>query len=136
MRKFPELEDLLCFGCSAREAMYKDTEKKELYICKEYADKIWSASLDGKSERFDGCGLLAGETEEENHFFDKDEERLGYIIPSEVFKDFDEFINTLRIPYYEHYKIVVANKNERECFNNNEFLKPLISLLLILILII
>ena len=45
--------------------------------------------MNGPSTRFDGCGLLA----DDNNFSDNDANGFGYIIPSKVFNNFDQFIN-------------------------------------------
>ena len=107
LRIFPELEDLLCFGCSQNERIYRNEEDKTIKICKNFAKKIWKVTsdeeLDQPSQRFDGCGLLASE----NNFENITEENFGYIIPSKVFNNFNDFINTLQIPYYEDYEIQV-----------------------------
>ena len=74
MRLFPELEDLLCYGCHAKESEYRSEDDKQIRICKSFAQKIWKADLDETSTRFDGCGLLAAE----NNFDDLDDD-MGYI---------------------------------------------------------
>ena len=117
MRLFPELEDLLCYGCHAKESEYRSEDDKQIRICKSFAQKIWKADLDETSTRFDGCGLLAAE----NNFDDLDDD-MGYIIPSKVFTSFEEFINKLKIPYYEGYEIVVVDDSDN-CFNKNNFIK-------------
>ena len=78
MRLFPELEDLLCFGCHESEFNYRSNN--QVRICKSFASKIWKADLNGPSTRFDGCGLLA----DDNNFSDYDANGFGYIIPSKV----------------------------------------------------
>jgi len=51
---------------------------------------------------------------------------LKYIIPSKVFTDFEDFINTLKIPYYDDdddsYTIRVVDDGDN-CFNNNNDIK-------------
>ena len=47
---------------------------------------------------------------------------LKYIIPSKVFNNFDEFINTLKIPYYDADNIIVVDDGDN-CFNNNNAIK-------------
>ena len=82
--------------------------------------------MNGPSTRFDGCGLLA----DNNNFSDKDANGFGYIIPSKVFNNFDQFINKLQIPYYDAkdinnnniYTIVVVEDGDN-CFNNNNWIK-------------
>lgn len=131
LRIFPELEDLLCFGCSANEAKYRseDNDNKVIRVCKSFAKKIWKvdndADLNKPSTRFDGCGLLA----EENNFAEllesegDEDEDINYIIPSKEFASFSEFINALKIPYYKDYTIEVVDGDENSCFNSNNFIK-------------
>ena len=115
------MEDLLCFGCSANEAKYRTDDT--IKVCKSFAKKIWKVKndedLNKPSDRFDGCGLLA----EDNNFNQIDVDGRGYIVPSKKFNSFEEFINTMKIPYYEDYTIVVVDGNEDTCFNGNEYLK-------------
>ena len=119
LRLFPELEDLLCYGCHENEAKFRSSTN-EIRICKSFAKKIWKAELDKPSTRFDGCGLLA----KDNNFEGFDQDLLGYIIPSKVFNDFEHFINALQIPYYDDsiftIKVVEDGNN---CFNNNNAIK-------------
>ena len=135
LRLFPELEDLLCFGCHEKESKYRtDDGAKKIRICKSFAQKIWKGDLDKTSTRFDGCGLLA----EDNNFkeIDEDNQGVGYIFPSKVFANFEEFINKLKIPYYDDYSIEVVNDGE-DCFNNYNIIKvnSIIIFLLILALL-
>ena len=48
---------------------------------------------------------------------------MGYIIPSKVFNSFEEFINTLKIPYYDGYTIQVVDGDEKTCFDKSDYLK-------------
>ena len=118
LRLFPELEDLLCYGCHQNEAKFRN-EANEIRICNSFAKKIWKAELNQPSTRFDGCGLLS----EDNNFQGFDSEDFGYIIPSKVFTTFENFINNLKIPYYEDgYTIKVVDDGDN-CFNNNNSIK-------------
>ena len=126
LRLFPELEDLLCFGCHEKESQYRSDG--QLRVCKSFASKIWKAELDQPSTRFDGCGLLA----EENNFKDEDTSDFGYIIPSKVFSTFEAFINKLGIPYYDGYTITVVDDGDN-CFNNQDFIKENIFAIFLLI---
>jgi len=47
---------------------------------------------------------------------------LGYIIPSKVFNSFEEFINTLKIPYYDDYTIQVVDGDEKTYFDKSYYL--------------
>ena len=118
LRLFPELEDLLCYGCHENEAKFR-SDANEIRICKSFAKKIWKAELDQPSTRFDGCGLLS----EENNFHDLDTDDFGYIIPSKVFTNFEEFINALQIPYYDDGYTIIVVDDGNNCFNNNNTIK-------------
>ena len=91
--------------------------------------------MNGPSTRFDGCGLLA----DNNNFSDDDTNGFGYIIPSKVFNNFDQFINKLQIPYYDTkdsdnnniYTIVVVEDGDN-CFNNNNWIKSNFFVILLL----
>ena len=130
LRLFPELEDLLCFGCSSDEANFRDDDNMEIRICKSFAEEIWKGDLNEPSTRFDGCGLLS----EDNNFSKNDEDEFGYIIPSKVFSNFEEFINALKIPYYEEYKITYVDDGD-DCFNDKNYIKDNIFIFLMIILI-
>ena len=111
------MKQLVVIQIIKNEAKFRSSN--EIRICKSFAKKIWKAELDQPSTRFDGCGLLA---DEGNNFHDIDNE-LGYIIPSKVFADFENFINTLKIPYYDDsYTIRVVDDGDN-CFNNNNDIK-------------
>ncbi len=136
LRIFPELEDLLCFGCSANEGKYTVSDptnpsNQKIKVCKSFAKKIWKADLDKPSTRFDGCGLLA---DEEHGFSDYADD--GYIIPSKKFGSFEEFINAVGIPYYNDYHIEVVDGDKNTCFDNSKFLKlNLIEYIILFVLI-
>ena len=131
LRIFPELEDLLCFGCSEKEGKYRDVANHKIKVCKSFAKKIWKADLDKPSTRFDGCGLLA----DEEHGF-SDHANDGYIIPSKEFNKFEDFINAVGIPYYDEYTIEVVDGDKNTCFDKSIFLKlNLIEYIILFILI-
>jgi hypothetical protein len=64
---------------------------------------------------------------EDNNFQDRDENNVGYVIPSKAFDNFDDFINTLKIPYFDDdldpYTIEVVDGDKTVCFDDNKFLK-------------
>ena len=126
------MEDLLCYGCSQYESKY--IEDGKIKVCKNFAKKIWKSEkdedLNKPSTRFDGCGLLAGEG------FEELANGLEYIIPSKVFNNFEDFINALKIPYYEDYEIIVVDGDENNCFNFGSFVsKSLFTFIIFLIFI-
>ena len=61
---------------------------------------------------------------------------LKYIIPSKVFTNFEDFINTLKIPYYDDgsYTIKVVEDGDN-CFNNIKMNKLIFLFIMIFILI-
>ena len=56
---------------------------------------------------------------EDNNFQDRDENNVGYVIPSKAFDNFDDFINTLKIPYFDDeddlYTIEVVDGDKTVC---------------------
>ena len=112
------MEDLLCYGCHENESKFRSSTN-EIRICKSFAKKIWKAELDQPSTRFDGCGLLA----DDNNFQTLDTELLGYIIPSKIFNNFEDFINELKIPYYDAGYTIKVVDDGNNCFNNNNEFK-------------
>ena len=123
LRKFPELEDFLCYGCDDKEMDYRDGSY--IYVCKSLAMKIWNvtseADLNKPSTRFDGCGLLAKES---NNFASYPlSSELNFIIPSKVFNTFEDFINTMKIPYYSHLGVKVDySDDESNCFSGGKMI--------------
>jgi hypothetical protein len=54
---FDELIQYFCFGCYFKQPLYTDTVKKEVRICREFAESVWGTSLKKLSTKFDNCGL-------------------------------------------------------------------------------
>ena len=61
MRKYTELEELMCLGCHPYESQYIDRDTTTLYICNSFAYKLWNASsveeLEQPTRKFDNCGF-------------------------------------------------------------------------------
>ena len=61
MRKYTEIEELMCLGCHPYESSYIDREKRRVYICNAFAMKMWNASnveeLSKGSRKYDNCGF-------------------------------------------------------------------------------
>lgn len=83
MRKYPEFEYLMCFGCHPFESLYIDKVEKKIRVCKEFALKMWgkdnNISLNNPTTVFDNCGFKGTS-------FLHDEAILNHrvVIPSQV----------------------------------------------------
>lgn len=78
-RRFPALEDLFCLGCNPLESIYTNVTKKEIYICRGYAEYFWnSTDLDKPSTVFDSCGFRANDNLQKYA-------TQNFIMPSKVF---------------------------------------------------
>lgn len=44
MRKYSELQDIMCFGCHQFETLYEDKDKKLIHICPQFAMLFWNAT--------------------------------------------------------------------------------------------
>ena len=120
MRKYTELEELMCLGCHPYESSYIDREKRRVYICNAFAMKMWNASnveeLSKGSRKYDNCGFkitpsLVNVTNASRHF----------IIPSETFTGFLDMVNSIQIPFYEDYQVELVDEqqeNSTTCFND------------------
>lgn len=120
IRKYTELEELMCLGCHPYESSYIDREKRRVYICNAFAMKMWNASnveeLSKGSRKYDNCGFkitpsLVNVTNASRHF----------IIPSETFTGFLDMVNSIQIPFYEDYQVELVDEqqeNSTTCFND------------------
>ena len=52
----------------------------------------------------------------------QDPDELGYIIPSQKFGSFVDFINAIGIRYYEDYEVELVDGDKSVCFDNHYFL--------------
>ena len=61
IRKYAELEELMCLGCHPYESSYINGGKRVVYICNAFAMKMWNAStveeLSSGSRKYDNCGF-------------------------------------------------------------------------------
>ena len=120
MRKYTELEELMCLGCHPYESSYIDREKRRVYICNAFAMKMWNASnveeLSKGSRKHDNCVFkitpaLVNVTNASRHL----------IIPSETFTGFLDMVNSIQIPFYEDYQVELVDEqqeNSTTCFND------------------
>ena len=136
IRKYPEFENLMCFGCHPLESNYIDTDKKIIRVCKSFAESLWNNSesenintLDYPTTIFDNCGFKV----ELDSLIEKTNGSL-YIIPSEEFLNFSDFFEYIKIPFYEDFKIVIQEETNDTCYNNSFNIKSsLLSYIFILI---
>ena len=136
IRKYPEFENLMCFGCHPLESNYIDTDKKIIRVCKSFAESLWNNSesenintLDYPTTIFDNCGFKV----ELDSLIEKTNGSL-YIIPSEEFTSFYDFFEYIKIPFYEDFKIVIQEETNDTCYNNSFNIKSsLLSYIFILI---
>jgi hypothetical protein len=140
---FHFFEDLLCFACSPLESEYLDVFNKKIKICQNFAMQIWNASdeneLNKKSTIFDSCGFYFENTPLENYlklygFINTKSDHINYILISKVFKTFEDFVNTIQIPYYSDYKIKIV-KDNKNCYNLSNLILFNLRLLTIIIIL-
>jgi hypothetical protein len=60
-RKYPELEDLFCYGCNPKENTFTNLSDNTINLCLSFALKVWNATLPEElnkpTTRFDNCGF-------------------------------------------------------------------------------
>ena len=105
--------------------------------------KIWNASnveeLNKKSTIFDNCGFYFENTPlekylKDNGYINPNSDHLNYILISNVFTTFEDFVNTIKIPYFSDYKIIIIENNQN-CYNlNNKISINFLFLIIILFL--
>lgn len=124
MRKYNELEELMCLGCHPYESSYIERTSKKLYICNSFAMKFWNASdladLEKPTKKYDNCGFKITD------YLSTFATRNHYIIPSETFTGFLDMINKIKIPFYEDYQIILIDEQAKDapyCFNYSTFLQ-------------
>ena len=101
-RRFPELEYYFCYGCHYTEPESTDNDAKTITLCKDFAERLWGATLDTTTTEFDSCG------------FNLDSE--GVVIPSSHWDNGNQFFVDVLPPLFGDYTIVIAESNEN-CFN-------------------
>ena len=123
VRKYTEFENLMCFGCHPLENYYIDSEKKQIRICKSFADRFWNSTdeeggLEKPTTIFDNCGFKVDLPELEILA-----NGSNYIIPSEVFQSFHMFFEYIKIPFYDNYEIIIQEENDEYCYNYSSYIK-------------
>ena len=126
IRRYPLFEILMCFGCHPNERKYINitTNPKEIRICKEFAQELWKENeeqkdidLNSPSKVFDQCGFKV-----DFDYFGERFKDQAYIIPSEVFSNFSDFLDYVKIPFYEGYKIVIQEETNDFCYNDKVYI--------------
>ena len=134
VRKYPNFENLMCFGCHPLENKYIDYENNEIRICKSFAEDFWGGPLDQNSTKFDNCGFKVDDSEDSNECL-KSRDGENYIIPSERFENFYTFMECIKIPFYEKYKIITQEDEDEFCYNFSLYINHINKLYFILSLI-
>ena len=124
IRRYPLFEILMCFGCHPNERKYINITTKEIRICKEFAQELWKENeeqkdidLNSPSKVFDQCGFKV-----DFDYFGERFKDQAYIIPSEVFSNFSDFLDYVKIPFYEGYKIVIQEETNEFCYNDKVYI--------------
>ena len=120
LRKYSEFEDLMCFGCHPLEKYYINEDNSTIFICEEFAMRLWNATelseLNEPTTIFDNCGFKVD--------FLGDDADEKFIIPSQKWKSFFDFFTDIQIPLYENYKFVLVPKDgDVSCYNLGSFVK-------------
>ena len=137
LRKYNEFEDLMCFACHPLENYYINETLKEIYICKDFAKRLWNATNDEElnfnTTIFDNCGFKG-----DADIFSEISDGKNYIIPSKNknLSSFNDFFNIIKIPFFENYKLILVNEDENIiCYNKSFFTnKNILNKILILFL--
>lgn len=125
LRKYNEFEDLMCFACHPLENHYINETLKEIYICKDFAKRLWNATNDEElnfnTTIFDNCGFKG-----DADIFEEISDGKNYIIPSknQNLSSFEEFFNIIKIPFFENYKLILVNEDDNiNCYNKSIFIE-------------
>jgi len=120
-RSFKELELYFCYACHFTEPdnTYPNTTPPTLKVCKEYAERLWGASLDAASTKFDSCGMTT--------YFRSGAQSSQIVIPSLTWKTAYEFFAEVKPPLFEDYEIQIVEDNT-DCFNVAQKVKGLITI--------
>ena len=120
LRKYSELEDLMCLGCHPLEMFYIDKTTRTINMCLDFALRLWNASneeeLNQPTKLYDNCGFKA--------FGDYLQiQGLRYIIPSQEFLSLYDFFDKVKIPFYEDYKINIFKEKSDYCYNKSHIIR-------------
>ena len=115
VRKYPLFEILMCLGCHPSEYKYLNLTEKKINMCRSFAEELWGGDLNYPSTVFDQCGFKVETDILTNSKF----QNYSYLIPSDVFKNFSDFFEYIKIPYYEDYTIEIQDETNEYCYNND-----------------
>jgi hypothetical protein len=87
VRKFRELELYFCYGCHFDEADV--TANKTIYLCADYAKRLWGNDTKNRSTKFDQCGMKT---------YWRNSSKV--VIPSQEWKNALEFFAEVKPPLF------------------------------------
>jgi len=116
-RSYPYLEAYFCLACSPSQPYAVDSSAgvKTIQICKSLVEKFWSSDITKRTENFDNCGMSVvwgGEDQGE------------VILPSTYFSTAQNFVDTIKPPFFEDYTIqIVDDALYPNCYASGSILK-------------
>jgi hypothetical protein len=105
-REFNELEDYFCYGCNPEQGEYIDEINKKLYLCKDYAERVWGDDLEDNSNAYDNCGLTT--------YWRGDNSTT--VLPSDEWANGYDFFKECKPPFFGDYELIIVEDN-KDCFN-------------------
>jgi hypothetical protein len=87
----------MCLGCNSDQPKFVD-DKKNIKVCKKFADKLWTTD----PTIYDACGVNVPSL------------NMGFVLPSRYFANATHFLNALKPPYFEGYKIIVSEDDKTD----------------------
>ena len=111
----------MCIGCHFMQPAVTDNEKKEIRICKSYAQKIYgNEDLEKPTTKFDSCGLYISGSENNSEWLSFTDGENNVVIPSKYppFSTADKFFNeeTFKPPFFKDHRMVIVEDGS-DCFN-------------------
>ena len=119
-RQYNDMEDYLCYACNPNQPEAVDTTSNTLYICEDFAERLWGGDLNKPTTDYDNCGMFS-------YWADG-----STILPSKYFANAYEFFQKVKPPFFESYNIEVI-KGDDNCFNGGKILIITFSLILLYI---
>ena len=119
LKFFDYLKVYFCFGCYEDQPLYISTDNSTslstLFICKEFAQKIYGAPLDGVTLEYDDCGINLNDDIQ---------------IASLLFNNATEFFQNIKPPFFDNY--VIDFSRSENCYSSAFLTRGLFSLFVIL----
>lgn len=144
LREFVNLEFYFCLGCNEKQYDFV-TNKPEpiLRVCKTFADMLFSPpdseataniNSDSDPDSYERCGLNMKVQNKDTdpaafwvpgHFIHAESFDRQVVMPFHVFANASQFLDTLKPPFFEEYKIQIVDTQsadydvtkDGECFN-------------------